>query len=337
MVKNIGVGLLALILFLSLVYIMGPRVEFAPIVMPDSSIWETAPLSEFDSIIADRESRVADLKRDNHARIIWHDSTTTKTNISILYLHGFSASQEEGDPVHLKMAQRYGANMFLARLSDHGRSDSLSFQYLTPQALIDSAEEAFDIASRLGDTLIVMSCSTGSTLAAYIAAQRDDVYGMMMYSPNIDLYDPNSHLLMGPWGERLARLVFDGECRELVYDEQAKKYWNDAYHINGMFVVRDLIDKTMTNEVFEQLDMPIMLLYYYQDKKHFDDIVSIEAMHDFIEAINVDRDRKKIKALPNVGAHVMTSHIFSQDLSSVLSESFAFADSTLLLLPIKQY
>ena len=40
------------------------------------------------------------IKPDNQARIIWADSSKKeKTKIAFLYLHGFSASQAEGDPV----------------------------------------------------------------------------------------------------------------------------------------------------------------------------------------------------------------------------------------------
>ena len=36
--------------------------------------------------------------------------------MSVVYLHGFSASQEEGDPVHYDFAQKFGCNLFLAAL-----------------------------------------------------------------------------------------------------------------------------------------------------------------------------------------------------------------------------
>src|SRR5688500_12726384 len=53
-----------------------------------------------------REGRHA-LKKDNEARIVWADSSRAKTPYSIVYLHGFSASQKEGDPVHLRLAKDF--------------------------------------------------------------------------------------------------------------------------------------------------------------------------------------------------------------------------------------
>ena len=48
------------------------------------------------------------LKPDNEARIIWaNDSLKQKTDYAIVYLHGFTASQEEGNPVHKNIAKKF--------------------------------------------------------------------------------------------------------------------------------------------------------------------------------------------------------------------------------------
>jgi len=51
------------------------------------------------------------LKPDNEARIIWaNDSVKSKTPWAIVYLHGFSSSQAEGDPVLIPpfLAEKHG-------------------------------------------------------------------------------------------------------------------------------------------------------------------------------------------------------------------------------------
>src|SRR5690242_7305213 len=61
------------------------------------------------------------LKPDNEARIIWaNDSLKNKTEYAFVYLHGFSASQAEGEPVHRDIAKKFGANLYLSRLAEHG-------------------------------------------------------------------------------------------------------------------------------------------------------------------------------------------------------------------------
>ncbi len=321
--------LLVLGLILFIAYILGPRVEFDTIQESKSSTWMSTPLSEMDSLIASKESQVLDLKPDNEARIIWSDSVGVRTGISVVYLHGFSASQEEGDPLHTEVAERYGANLYLARLYDHGRSDSMSFEDITPQDLIDSASEAIDIGTRLGDTLVVISCSTGGTLSAYLASIRDDIDALVMYSPNIDLYDSKSELLLRPWGRQIAEAVFGGIYNTISYDDNAIKYWNDAYHIQGTFMVRDLIDQTMTDEVFSKIDIPVFLGYYFKNEEESDHVVSVPDMVRFFDKISTPNHLKTKVAYPNAERHVISSWVFSQSIPEVRNDTYSFLDRLL--------
>jgi len=314
---------------LGIAYVLGPRVEFDSIQKPMASEWLSVPLVELDSLIADKESRVTNLKPDNQARIIWNDSIPTRTGVSVVYLHGFSASQEEGDPIHLDVARRYGANLYLSRLSDHGRADSMSFVNTTPQDMINSASEAIDIGTRLGDTLIVISCSTGGTLSAYLASIRDDIDALVMYSPNIDLYDSKSELLLRPWGKQIAEIVFGGKYNTIQYDENAIKYWNDAYHINGTFMVRDLLNRTMKEDIFQNINIPVFLGYYFKDEYNSDHVVSVPAMINFFNSISTPESLKTKKAYPNANRHVISSWIFSQSISEVRADTYLFLDKTL--------
>src|SRR5450432_3299711 len=55
------------------------------------------------------------LRPDNEARIVWaNDSTKQKTSFAIVYLHGFSALQEDGNPIHRNIAKQFGCNLYLA-------------------------------------------------------------------------------------------------------------------------------------------------------------------------------------------------------------------------------
>ena len=327
MLKKVFKIVLVLIIVLLITYFLGPKVEFDRIQDPSSSHWLEKSLTDLDSLIALEESKVLDLKPDNEARIIWNDSIGVRTGISVVYLHGFSASQEEGDPIHTSVAERYGANLYLARLYDHGRSDSMSFSNITPQDLIDSANEAIDIGTLLGDTLIVVSCSTGGTLSAYLASKRDDINALVMYSPNIDLYDQKSELLLRPWGKQIAEKVFGGIYNKISYDDNAIRYWNDAYHINGTFVVRDLLDQTMTDEVFKGIDIPVFLGYYFKDEERSDHVVSVPDMIDFYNAISTPQNLKQKVAYPDAERHVISSWVFSKSIEKVTNDTYDFLDA----------
>src|SRR5688572_3289733 len=98
---------------LILIYILGPRPS-RPVY--DQKLPEIPPAPYLESYISKNEA-VHKLRPDNHARIIWaNDSLKSITDYSILYLHGFSSSQGEGDPVHKRIAKKYGYNLYLSRL-----------------------------------------------------------------------------------------------------------------------------------------------------------------------------------------------------------------------------
>ncbi len=56
-----------------------------------------------------------------------------KTEYSLVYLHGFSASQAEGDPVHRNIAKLFGCNLYLSRLAEHGIDTAEPMMNLTAE------------------------------------------------------------------------------------------------------------------------------------------------------------------------------------------------------------
>jgi len=317
----------------AIVYFLGPKQRFDSVTSAIPNL--DVSIDGLDSYIADKEAAIADIKPDNEARIIWKDSTHQKTPYSVVYLHGFSASQEEGDPVHTDFAQRYGCNLFLPRLYDHGRADSNSFQGLTPEKLMASAREAIAIGKLLGDKVIVMSCSTGSTLSAYLAAENPvDIHSQIMYSPNIDIYDPLAQMLTMPWGYQLARWSFKGDYNRIEYPPLAQKYWNEIYHIDGTIAVKALINQTMKEEVFSKIEQPLYLGYYYENEEKQDKVVSVARMHDFYKQVSTADEMKEMESFPAAGRHVIASHVMSPAVDEVRKETYAWAEKVLGLTPV---
>src|ERR1700754_2115147 len=96
-------------LLLLIVYLLGPKPK-TPVYSADMPV-VPASADALVSYVAN-EQAAHKLKKDNEARIIWfNDSTKNVTPFSIVYLHGFTASQEEGDPVHEHIAKQYGCNL----------------------------------------------------------------------------------------------------------------------------------------------------------------------------------------------------------------------------------
>ena len=308
-------------------FLLGPRATFKDI--DPTPITFDIPLEGLDDYIADRESEVLDLKPGNQSMIVWADSSKLKTEYSVVYLHGFSASHEEGAPLHIDFAKRYGANLYLSRLYDHGRDTEDSFRGLLPEDLINSAKEAIAVGKLLGDKVILMTCSTGGTLGAILSPYDEAIHSMYMYSPNIDVYDTNSNIITGPWGKELLAIVMGGEYSNINYRDTAKKYWSEAYHIDGLVALKSLIKKEMIEENFAKIDIPIYLGYYYKDEENQDKVVSVDRMLDFYEQISTPEELKRIEAFPEAGRHVITSYVFSNDIENVIKKSYDFAEEVL--------
>jgi len=321
--------LLFLLLLLLVVFALGPRAKFEKVnpELPNLSV----PLSQLDNHISLKEKFIKDLKPKNQAEIVWSDSIGSKTKYSLLYLHGFSASAMEGDPLHRDFASRFGMNLYLPRLEDHGRESIDSFEELTPESYLNSAKDALRVASLLGDKVIIMGCSTGATLGAYLAAHHPElVEAIMFYSPNIDLYDSNSRLMLWPWGQKLLSHIEGGNYHHVDYSgSEGAKYWNSQYHINGLIALKGLISQTMNQETFHRIEQPTLICSFYKDEVVHDKIVSHDAMNKFFEDISTDDNFKEYVKFPNAIGHVFTSRIFSDDYKDAFEVSVKFAEDKL--------
>jgi pimeloyl-ACP methyl ester carboxylesterase len=325
--------LLFFIILLAIVGFMGPKVTFEPATILDTEI--NVPIQSLEDYVKSKEFKTEDIKPGNEAKIVWaNDSFQQKTPYSVVYLHGFSASHEEGAPIHRDFAKRYGCNLYLARLEDHGRSYDDTFKTLTPDNFIQSAEDAIDIGKILGEKVIVISCSTGGTLSAILAATGEDTHSMIMYSPNIDIYDTNSELLLYPWGKQLSSLVMGGEYNRINYTPDQQKYWNSVYHTNGLFALKTIIKDYMHEETFQKIKVPVFMGYYYKDEENQDKVVSVSRMLDFYNQIGTPADQKHKVAFPTAGHHVISSYLMNENINLVANETYQWAEKVLGLKPI---
>src|SRR5690606_14132200 len=149
MFKKLLVGVMSVAITLALLYSFGPK-ESLQKLEGDYPVVPVLP-DELEAYVSGKEDTVQGLKENNEARIIWADpATKSKTTYAVVYIHGFGASQMEGDPVHRRLAEHFGANLYLARLSEHGIKRNNTFEYLTADQLVADAREAFMIAKSLG-------------------------------------------------------------------------------------------------------------------------------------------------------------------------------------------
>lgn len=332
--KKAAYTALVLVIGLSLAYMFGPKPE-APVLDP-TPITNEITIDKLDSWIANKESQIENLKPENEATIFWVNDSVVKTEYAVVYLHGLSASRMEGNPVHYEFAMRYGMNMYLPRLQSHGIDIPDALGDLTPENYLQSAKEAIAIGKTIGEKVIVMCCSTGGTLGFYLAAHDPDVEAIIAYSPNIDIYDPNSHVLTQPWGLQITRLAFGGKNRSYKAPDEFKKYWQTSYRLEGLQATRVLIDQTMTSETFGKIAQPVFVGCYYKDDENQDMIVSVQAMREMMDELGTEDSEKVYVEFPDVDAHVITNPLRSKDVESVMQETFLFAEDVIGLKPIAE-
>jgi pimeloyl-ACP methyl ester carboxylesterase len=272
------------------------------------------------------------IKPDNEARIVWADSARRKTEYSVIYLHGFSASQKEGDPVHYRFAQHFGYNLYLARLADHGVDTTEALLYFTADRAWNSAKEALAIGKVLGEKVIIMSTSTGSTLALMLAAEYpDQVHALINMSPNIAINNPAAFLLNNPWGLYIARMVMGGKYRDTQKDEERSKFWNSKYRLEATVQLQELLEGRMTAETFKRIQQPSLTLYYYKDETLQDTEVKVSAMLAMHNSLGTPDSLKVAKAIPTAEAHVLGGALASKDVEGVYKEIEKFAEEKLKL------
>lgn len=314
------------------VYFLGPSPATPQY---DTSFPEVpAEAAELEHYITAQESKHS-VKPDNEARIIWFDSTRAKTEYSVIYLHGFSASQKEGDPVHINFAKQFGCNLFLARLADHGIDTTEQLLYFTPDRWWESAKEALAIGQAIGEKVIVMSTSTGGTVALMLAAEFPDrVHSLINMSPNIEINNSTAFLLNNPWGLEIARLVVGSDYQEIDYNQERQLYWNGKYRLEAITQLEELVETKMNKDTFSRVMQPTLTLYYYQDEENQDPTVKVSAMLKMHSQLGTPENMKKAVAIPGAGAHVIGSYLVSKDLGSVEHEVDLFARDQLGLQPI---
>jgi esterase/lipase len=288
-------------------------------------------LNELEKFVAAGEA-LHKLKPNNEARIVWaNDSTQQQTEYAIVYLHGFSASQEEGAPVHRSIAHQFGCNLYLSRLAEHGIDTTEQLMNLTADNYWESAKKALAIGKKLGKKVILMGTSTGGTQAVQLAAAYpNDVAALILYSPNIAINDPNAWLLNNHWGLQIARIVkksnyLDPADERPVY----KQYWNKPYRLEATVALQEMLETSMNKTTFNKINQPTLLLYYYKDEQHQDPVVKVSAMKEMFEQLATAPALKRSIAVPQAGDHVIASPIKSGDVETVAKETKKFMEEIL--------
>ena len=309
--------------FFILIFILGPKVE-KPIIFKDLPEINLS-INELKSWIDQKELKFKNIKEGNESRIKFFDSVPKKTNISIVYLQGFSGSSQDGFPVHTNIAKKLNSNIYLPRLYAHGlNSDEPLIEY-TGEKYLDSAREALAIGKIIGEKVILMCTSTGCTAALTLAANHPEVDALVMYAPNIRITHPLDFVATLPWGLYIVRLVEGGKYHYITNTwEDKEKFWTTKYRLEAPIELQNLLETAMNDEVFRKVMVPTFSGFYYKNEVEQDNVVSVNAMRMMFKQLGTEDSLKLEIAFEDAGGHEIAYNIVNKNYLKVQKSTLNF-------------
>jgi len=258
------------------------------------------------------ESAYDDIVPGVEKRVIWQDGfKEQRTPVSILYVHGFSASSEEIRPVPDMVADALGANLVYTRLQGHGREGSAMAEGTAAGWMQDMAE-GLEAARAVGEKVVVISTSTGGTLAAAAAlddALSQDVAGMVFVSPNFGVNTPGAWIPGLPWARDWLPLIMGEERDVSGPDPEKNKYWSAVYPWEAVVPMTVLVEKVVG---LDFADAHVPALFWFSDD---DQVVRPDLTHLVAEAWGGPSTVNLVTMGPNDDpmSHVVAGRLMSPD------------------------
>lgn len=267
--------------------------------------------------LADRERVTFGLKPDNEARIIFHAAAPHKRRpLALVYLHGFTASQAEGDPAHHALAAACGAHLHANRLHDHGTDEPMAMAGASPGAWREDAEAAFATGLALGERVVLVGTSMGASLALDLAATHGDkVAALIAWSPGIRVFDEEqlhaATQLQGP-------VVPPGE--RTPYQRQ---YWSSVVHSDAYRAIGRLFQERMQPGNLAAIRCPVLFGAWDGGPGDSDTLTSVAAMREAFAWLGTPAGDRRFIAYDHA-AHVLANPNRSPAASRVCADALAF-------------
>jgi len=303
----LGIGL-ALIVTLGL---LGPRVNM------DISLDKVTLPNNLDLYLSESESRFDDITEGTEKVIIWAGTPGEKTAISIVSVHGFSATRQELSPLADTVAKSLNANLFYTRLTGHGRgADGMVDGSVNGWA--NDANEAMEIGRKLGDKVILIGTSTGSTLATWLALQptNTDLATMILLSPNFYSADSNMSMVLWPWGQLIAETLI-GKVRHWESDNPLhEKYWANDYATSSILPLMGLV-KMVNDADIENINTPTLMVYSSKDKA-----ISVSAIPETFSRLGSEqKELVEFNATDDPDFHALAGDLLSPSSTEILADN----------------
>ena len=312
-----------IISFSILIFVAGPKTE-KPVIFKDLPKIELN-INEVNSWIDEKESKFNNIKEGNKSRVIFYDSVPKKTDISIVYLHGFSGSSQDGFPVHINIAKKLNSNIYLPRLFAHGLNSNEPLIEYTGEKYLDSAREALALGKTIGEKVILMCTSTGCSAGLTLAANHPEVAALVMYAPNIRITHPLDFVATLPWGLYIVRLVEGGKYHYITDTWKDKeKFWTTKYRLEAPIEMQMLLETAMNEKIFRKIKVPTFSGFYYKNEIEQDNVVSVDAMRRMFKQLGTEDSLKLEIAFEDAGGHEIAYNIVNKNYVKVQESTLSF-------------
>lgn len=228
------------ILTVALVWWLAPRERMDATLAFDSSVLP----DDLDAWLAGREATFSDIVPGAEKAIVWAGEAGARTPLSVIYVHGFSATRHEISPLPEDVAKALGANLYFARLAGHGRGGA-AMATASPEDWMFDMAEALAIGRRLGERVLVIATSTGATLVTVALADpggAEGVAGAVFVSPNYRLASGAAQAILdAPFARHWGPLVAGAERSFEPVNEAHAKWWTTRYPTEALFPMATLM------------------------------------------------------------------------------------------------
>lgn len=252
------------------------------------------------------EAAVPDLKPRNAKGIVWAGTPRRRTSWAVVYLHGFSASRLETEPLADQVAEQLGANLFYTRLTGHGRTDFQAMGEASLQDWQDDTLEAVQIGQTLGDNVLLISCSTGATLAGWLGTtgHAKQVKAHVLISPNFGPKDRRADWVNAPGGHWLARLLLGPTVGETLTDAREQQAWSIPYPTRAIYPMMALVKQVRESDL-SRFKTPVLVFYSAKDAL----VEPMQTQVAFNRLGSAHKSLERVDYSHSVGQHVLAGAI----------------------------
>jgi esterase/lipase len=285
------------------------------LLLAGSPAWgESRTPSKIASDIRAAETANSNVKVGAESRVeLYKPSADKKTPLVFLYLHGFSASPVESKPLTEDLGEKWKSHAYLPRLSGHGLAEDALVGVSLEQWDKD-VDSAFATALELGEKVVVLSMSNGSSLAApWIAANQDKVAAAVFLSPHFKPADWKAELLRWPMGKWFGELFLGPRRAWEPKNAEQKFFWTTNYPTEALIPLMKAAAKAREVD-FTKWNVPTFLAYHPEDP-----LINISWALGAMEKIPA---RKEVLSVPEAeDTHIIAGDIMAPKGTAIILDA----------------